>query len=111
MADAYLHHPATCIACTGMLLFGLCGCTDYAYHWKRMKYTGGDKPKERTLGIIHLDDKSPDDDDLELHLTKKRGGYGIETPLYRSDLGNIHFVTSKSKEYRYFGGIQMRISF
>lgn len=111
MIDAHIHHPATCIACAGMALLWLGGCTDYGYHWKRTNYSGTDKPKERTLGIVHFDDRSPADNDVELHLTKKRGGYGVETPIYRTDFGNLHFVTSKSKEYRYFGGIQMRISF
>ncbi len=93
-----------------LVLITISACGDYSYRWQRMKYTEYNKPKERTLGIIHLDDISSAND-IEVHLTKKRGGYGIETPLYKTDFGNVNAVVSKSRDYHYFTGVQMRLSF
>lgn len=96
--------------CAVMALTILTACGDYAYRWKKYNYSPNNKPKERVLGVLTIDDTIADND-IELHLTKKRGGYGIETPIYQSEFGNVNAVVSKSKDYHYFTGFQYRFEF
>ena len=98
------------IAMTTLVLFVLPGCANTKTSFTRSKYTGTNKPKEHTLGVMRFHELQSDRT-TDIELGKIRGGYALRTPLLTLDDTRVMGVVSKSKEYEWFSGVQVKWEF
>lgn len=116
MAIAHTPHrlsPLTCNTWRFLLLLALlsaitaCGVVDYSL--RSENFAGA--PKDRPLGTItfhYADDAEP----YVMSARRVNRGYALQAPLYEN--GNdstANIVASRTKDYKYFVGVQAHYAF
>lgn len=98
---------------TAVGLLAACGAFDYSVDKQDFRR---DHYKERTLGNVYLnyDDSS---DPYEMGVRRIHRGYAVHAPIYDSEdkvkktHTRVHFTTQRTKDYKWFSGLQLRYEF
>ncbi len=117
MATVFIHHPVPqfqllwrpLALCTLLALVTACGVVDYSL---RNIDDFASSPANSDAGAIYFhyaDDAEP----YVVHVNRTNRGYGFKTALYESDEGDTttNLVATRSKDYKYFIGVETRYSF
>lgn len=90
------------------LFASACGVIDYDIGPSRQNLTA--RPDKKHLGNVYLhfsDSAEP----TRIEIRRVRGGYALQSSLYESDSGEVHFTTSHTKSQKGFVGIEGKFSF
>lgn len=90
-------------------LLASCGAFDYSVGNQNFR---SERYRERTLGNLYFtyDEKS---EPYEMNLKRVHKGYAVHAPVYESDNDktHAHFTVSRTRDYKWFSGVQLTFEF
>ena len=96
-----------------MVLILLCStaCSAMDYGTRRENFNRETRKNDR-LAFVNFADDVGTPYSVNLNKDKSRRGYAIQAPLHRTgDAIPVNFTVSRTKEYRWFSGLQLSFNF
>jgi len=89
------------------LLLGACGAIDYDIHEKNFFASS---KKNKNIGTITF--HYGEGEDYEMRVRRVKGGYAFQAPVFEDEDGSYtRFTASRTKDKKYFVGVEGRILF
>lgn len=97
-------------ASTVILIVFLTACSQYSTRLASVNLREDGSKKNHVMAVVNIRDNLTQEKQ-PIYFNKLHGGYGMSTPLYESDHQQVQMFISKTKEERWFTGIQFRYEF
>lgn len=95
-----------------LLILPLVACGDMDYSLKKNNFSRESR-KSDTLAAVDFDQGVGQDPySVQLNRARNQRGYALQAPVYDDHEGmKTHFTVSRTKEYRWFSGLQFSFNF
>lgn len=107
----HTERPMKKALCAVLVLFSGTACSTIDCGTREENFNRETRRGDR-LAFVNIADEDGTPYSLNLNRDKSRRGYAIQAPIHRTgDAIPVNFTVSRTKEYRWFSGLQLSFNF